>query len=195
LLVAGRGETFGAYVGGRSMDILLENGFRRTLAQVIVSALFVVISLPSLLLVILLVIQIFAPLSGPLGEFAANFVRAISAPVQDSAAQTTSVFVAILPAIVAVVCFDVATVEGKLQATTKLNRLGKVMLVGLILGAISSLMLLVVFKVDFSFVDRLSADKAVTTGAQLVVTGILSFQFLYIIKLFGIEDAVAGLKN
>lgn len=65
------------------------------------------------------------------------------------------------------------------------------MLIGLVIGAIGSLLLIVIFNVAFAFVDLIVRDAEVTSAVKLVITGLLSFQFIYIIKLLGLEDVVS----
>lgn len=175
------------------MSAFLETGFKRRLAQVLVALLFVFISLPSILLLVLLSIHRISPLHGWLGEFAGTFMLGLSFPLDDPTSQFSTVIVATLPAIVAVVCFEVDTgPDNTKAASSRLNGLGKVTIIALIVGAICSLLLLIVFNVAFGFVDELINSADITKAVQLLMTGILSFQFLYIIKLLGVENAVAG---
>lgn len=171
---------------------VLQDGFRRKVAQVVLAAMFFAICIPSILLTLLLVFHRLKALQGWAGEFANTFMLTLSYPLVDPSSQLSSVLVATLPAIVAVVCYETVLIDGKAQASNNLNWLGKVVLVGLILGAATSFGLLIVFNVAPAFVDQLVGNLEVTSAVKLVVTGILSFQLLYIIKLMGIEDAVAG---
>jgi hypothetical protein len=171
---------------------LLTPGFKRKLAQVLVSGLFAVISIPSILLLVLIGLHVIAPLQGGMRVFAAGFLTALSYPLDNETLQFITLVVAVLPAIVAVVCFEVDTVDDKPVASSRLNRLGKIAVIGLLVGVIASFVLLLIFNIASGFVNQLVQDSAITKATKLVIAGIVSFQSLYFLKLLGIEDAVAG---
>jgi len=168
------------------MDVLLTDSFRRRLVQVVLAILFALLCLPSPLLLLVLVLNWLNLLDGWSLDFAGYLTTFLGFPLNEAPAQLASIFVATLPAVVAIVCYEVDTGTGK--ATATLNGLGKAVLILLVAGIACTLPLMLVFSVFDEWWDRLSTPDA-APGVQLVITGILSFQILYILKLLGLENA------
>lgn len=172
------------------MDNLLKDPYRRGLIQAVVGLLFGVMSVPSLVILVLLLIASRWGLSGPLEELGAFMMTALSYPSKEAPSQLSAVLVSTLPALVMAVCFKVDKGGAVPVQTNDLNVLGKASVTGLTVGAISTLVLLVLFAVAPKLVDSLVGDQEVTNAAKLAVNGILSFQLIYVIKLLGLENVV-----
>ena len=117
-------------------------------------------------------------------------MTALSYPSKEAPSQLSAVLVSTLPALAMAVCFKVDKSGAVPSQTNDLNILGKAAVTGLTVGAISTLVLLVLFAVAPKLVDSLIGDQATTDAAKLAVSGILSFQLIYVIKLLGLENVV-----
>jgi hypothetical protein len=160
--------------------------------QAVVALLFATISLPPFVLLALLFIAQNFGLQGPLEAFGRFVMTALAYPSKEAPSQLSAILVSTLPSLVVAVCFEVDRSGATPRQTDNLNFLGKASAAGLLVGAISTLVLLVLFAVAAPLVNSLvgTDEPSVTNGAKLVVSGILSFQLIYIIKLLGLENVV-----
>jgi hypothetical protein len=194
-MFANNRPVFKRYLGD-SVDGLLRPGFNRTFAQIVVSLLFAIMALSSTVLLFLICYQAARGLEGSLSTFAQGFVKVLTSsgsPGGSAAvhglAQTLSVLIAVIPAMVSVVCFKVDTAKARPRVTRSPNALGQAVAVALAVGAVASIVDIVLLGVSFDLVDEIVRVSAVTSLLGPVLVAILSVQIIYLLKLLGIENA------
>jgi hypothetical protein len=174
------------------MNPLLVDPFRRGLVQVALGIIFAGISLVSPILLLLLAIQSGDGLQDWLSLFGVAFVSALAYPVDNQFAQVFAAAIAVFPTVVAIVCFGVDKTASPVTNTADLNWLGRISIISLIIGAVGSLLVILIFNTSFDLVSQIARDDKTTAAARPVVTGVLAFQVVYILKLLGIDSGKKG---
>jgi hypothetical protein len=116
----------------------------------------------------------------------------LATPVDQVVAQFATVIAVALPAIFGIVCYQIDFTKTPPAATSNLNGLGKAATIVLIVSAVLSVIVILLFGFDFDAINGLSDDSLVTKSAKAAFTGILSFQFVYLLKLLGIRNEPKG---
>jgi|GEM_PF-2911500 len=174
------------------MTQFLTDPFRRVLMQVVVGIIFAGISIVSPILLVLLAVQAIAGLQDNWQLFGAIFINALAFPADNPLAQVFAAAIAALPTVVAIVCFGIDKTATPWTNTPDLNWLGRGAVIGLLIGGLASLLVILIFNTSFDLVDQIAHDEKVTAAARPIVTGILAFQAIYILKLLGIDSGKKG---
>jgi hypothetical protein len=174
------------------MNSLLTDRFRRGLVQVMVGIIFAAISIVSPILLVLLAVQALQGLQDYWQLFGALFINALGYPADNQLAQVFVAAVAAFPTVVAIVCFGINKTATPWTNSTDLNWLGRGAIIGLLIGALASLLVILIFNTSFDLVKQIAHDDKITAAVGPVVTGILAFQAVYILKLLGIDSGKKG---
>jgi hypothetical protein len=166
----------------------LKPGFKRVFAQIVVGLVFLASGLVMLALLILTYIQSRWGLQGWLSDFGKLVVRGIASPGNNAIAEGFAPIVAVFPAIIGYVCFGVEQTAEGLKANSTLNRLGKASVIALALGLVCGVGVLITYNVSFNLLNQIVRIEDVTALVGPVVTGVIAFQLLYILKLLGLEN-------
>lgn len=188
--------SYSAEKWGRLMEKLLTDIFTRRTAQYGVMLIFILLTAAPLLLLMLAAASALTWLDATSKDAAFAYLQVLALPIQDSGAQIGSTLVATFPAVVAAVCFFPSHVEGTTKASTDLNRLGKGVVICILIGAVASLCSVVLLGVRPALVQDITDVTAFTPSPvelgvliKGVLGGLLAFDLLYLTTLLGIQNA------
>lgn len=169
------------------MPILIRDIVVRRGAQFLLLAFFGFLVTMPLLAVGILFFQWIGALYGDWADIAQFALRLISLPLVDSTSQVMTVLFSVFPIVVTSVCYLGTTSTSPPSLTDRLNRVGYVSIVLLLVGAVFSAIGVVTFNMFPKLVESINQSPTETGYAKGVLGGILAFQVLYVSKLLGWE--------
>lgn len=168
------------------MERLLTDAVTRRLCQFAIYLLFAGLAVVAIATLLVSYARVAGFVSSPATTAMAALLAILALPLKDAYGQFLTIFVSVFPQIVAAVCFEVDPGPPAKQSTRR-NLAGTMAMLCLIAGVVCWALVLGVFLFRPRLFGELVSDNDFLL-AKATVSGLVSFQFIYLVRLLGLEN-------